>query len=185
MATHEGSSPMIARAPPASTSRTVSPDAAVAVDSARYGGLVTRAIACAIDAALINAAALAVAAVVALVLSIFPVSHHMKSALAVAGGVLFAAWVVVYFVGFWTTTGATPGCHLMRMRVERLDGTALRPMRALLRLAGLVLGLPLFAGYVPILLSERRRGLQDLMGGTVVVNQPRERDTYPTRGTLP
>src|SRR3954471_13640040 len=49
---------------------------------AAYGGLVTRAIASAIDALLINLAAVAVAAVVALVLSIFPVSSEMKKVLA-------------------------------------------------------------------------------------------------------
>src|SRR4051812_49725468 len=82
-----------------------------------YGGLVTRAIAAAIDALLINLAALAVAAVVALVLSIFPVSSDMKKVLAAIGGVLFAIWVVAYFVTFWTTTGQTPGDRVMRIGV--------------------------------------------------------------------
>jgi len=42
-----------------------------------------------------------------------------------------------------------------------------------LRLAGLVLAaLPLFAGFVPILFDDRRRGVQDMLAGTVVVFAP-------------
>src|SRR3954462_452883 len=118
-----------------------------------YGGLVTRAIAAAIDALLINLAALFVAAVVALVLSIFPVPHDTKTVLAVIGGVLFAVWVVAYFVTFWTTTGQTPGDRVMRIQVVREDGGSLNPWRAALRLAGAVIGLILFIGYIPILLN--------------------------------
>ena len=39
-----------------------------------------------------------------------------------------------------------------------------------MRLAGLVLAIvPLFAGFVPVLFTERRRGLPDFLAGTVVV----------------
>jgi hypothetical protein len=34
--------------------------------------------------------------------------------------------------------------------------------------------LPLFAGYLMILVDDRRRGLQDRMARTVVIEQPRE-----------
>jgi uncharacterized RDD family membrane protein YckC len=141
---------------------------------AGYGGLVTRAIAAAIDALLINLAALAVAAVVALVLSIFPTPHDTKKVLAVIGGALFAIWVGAYFVTFWTTAGQTPGDRVMRVVVLRQDGGLLRPSRALLRLAGAVLGLVLLLGYIPVLLNARRRALHDWMAGTVVINQPAE-----------
>ncbi len=49
-------------------------------------------------------------------------------------------------------------------------GGALRPARALFRLGALVLAaLPLFAGFLTILVDDRRRGLQDMLAGTVVV----------------
>jgi uncharacterized RDD family membrane protein YckC len=167
---------------PAETSAvaTAAPAAILDAPVAGYGGLVTRAIAAAIDALLVNLAALAVAAVVALVLSIFPVSHGMKTILAAIGGVLFAIWVVAYFVTFWTTTGQTPGDRVMRVVVVREDGGRLKPLRALLRLLGACIGLVLFLGYVPILLNDRRRALHDWMAGTVVINQP-----TTTRGTSP
>src|SRR3954468_1032264 len=114
-----------------------------------YGGLITRVIAAAVDALLINIVALAVAAVVALVLSIFPVSHKMDTLLVAAGGVLFRVWVVSSFVVFWTPTGQTPGNRLMRLAVVREDGGRLKPGRALLRLVGAVVGLVLFLGYIP------------------------------------
>jgi uncharacterized RDD family membrane protein YckC len=58
----------------------------------------------------------------------------------------------------------------MQIRVERPDGHELRPGRALLRVGGVVLAaLPLFAGFIPILLTDRRRGLADWIADTVVV----------------
>jgi uncharacterized RDD family membrane protein YckC len=151
----------------------------VTVREPGYAGFVTRTIAFAIDAALIDIAALAVGAVVALVFSIMPVSHDVEKVAVAAGGVAFVLWSVAYFTTFWTTTGQTPGNRAMRIRVVRADGTALRPRHALARLAGMVIGLPLLVGYVPILVSDTRRGLHDAMAGTVVVDSPIE----PERGT--
>jgi uncharacterized RDD family membrane protein YckC len=137
-----------------------------------YAGFVTRTIAFAADAALINLVAILVGAVVALLFSVLPESKELRSVTVAIGAAAFVAWDIGYFVTFWTTTGETPGSRLMRIRVVRADGTKLRVRHALLRLAGLILGLPLFVGYLPILLTDRRRGLQDAMGGTVVVSGP-------------
>jgi uncharacterized RDD family membrane protein YckC len=160
-------------------------DFAAAARDCSYAGLITRTIAFAIDAALINLAALAVAGVVGLVLSIFPVSQAMADVVKVAGAVLWGVWLVAYFVTFWSTSGATPGSYVMRVRVVRCDGGRLRPRHALARFAGLLLGLPLFAGYVPILLTDRRRGLHDVLGGTVVVEQAVEPSDPGLRGHPP
>jgi uncharacterized RDD family membrane protein YckC len=144
-------------------------------EPAAYAGFITRIIAFVLDAALINVVAVLVAAAVALVLSVLPTSHTLNTVLAAAGGVAFVAWVIGYFVTFWTTTGATPGNRVMRIRVIRADGSRLRPRHALARVAGIVLGLPLLWGYVPIFLNNQRRGLQDFMAGTVVVESPEAR----------
>jgi uncharacterized RDD family membrane protein YckC len=66
----------------------------------------------------------------------------------------------------------------MRVAVRREDGGRIKPLRALWRLVGAVVGLVLFLGYVPILLNRRRRALHDWMADTVVINQPPS-----TRGT--
>ena len=141
------------------------------VRAARYEGLVTRAIAFAIDAVLINAVAIVVSGGVALTLSVLSVPDSLGTTLLAVGGALFLAWSAGYFVVFWSTTGQTPGAHLMRFRVCRADdGSTLGPGRAVLRLACLTLAaLPLLAGFLPILFDDRRRGLHDMLAGTVVI----------------
>ena len=139
---------------------------------ATYGGFVTRTIAFAIDAAVINLAALLVAVVVTLVFSVIPTSDDHKELVVVIGGVAFAIWAIGYFVTFWTTTGQTPGARVMQIRVVRADGTRLLPRHAFVRLLGCLLSAPLLAGYIPILFTERRRGLPDWMAGTVVEVAP-------------
>jgi uncharacterized RDD family membrane protein YckC len=138
----------------------------------RYEGLVTRGIAFAIDAAVINLVAVVVAAGVALALSVLSVpKDSLDTVLIALGSALFLAWSVGYFVTFWSTTGQTPGSRLMRIMVRGAnDGSILRPRRAALRFACLVLAaIPLLAGFLPILFDERRRGLHDMLAGTVVV----------------
>ena len=134
-----------------------------------YAGLVTRAIAFAIDAAVINLVGIAVGVVGALIFSVLPETDDLRSVVVAAGGVLFVLWTAGYFVVFWTTTGETLGNRAMRIRVSRLDGGRLRPRQALVRLVGILLAaLPLLAGFVPILVTEQRRGLQDYLAGSIV-----------------
>jgi uncharacterized RDD family membrane protein YckC len=146
------------------------------VTELRYEGLVTRGIAFAIDAAVINLVAIVVAGGVALALSVLSVPQDsLDTLLFAAGGALFLAWSVGYFVTFWSTTGQTPGSRLMRVTVRGADdGSVIRPRRAALRFAGLILAaIPLLAGFLPILFDERRRGLHDMLAGTVVVEAGR------------
>ena len=137
----------------------------------RYEGLVTRTIAFAVDAAAINVMAIAVAGIVALGLSILSLPDVVDTVLVALGGVAFIAWSAGYFVFFWSTTGQTPGSRLMRIRVQRdSDGAVLRPRAALLRLVCLVLAaIPLLAGFLTILVDDRRRGVHDMLARTVVV----------------
>lgn len=143
------------------------------IEAPEYEGLVTRAIAFAADAAIVNLIALLVGVTVGLALSILPIGDSATVALVACGGVLFVVWTLSYFVVFWSTTGQTPGSRLMQIRVCSEDGEALKPRRAVLRFGGLVLAaLPLFAGFLPILVDARRRGLQDMLARTVVVHAP-------------
>ena len=57
----------------------------------------------------------------------------------------------------------------MRLRVANPSGDPPGVGRSLVRLIGLVLAIvPLFAGFLPVLVDERRRALQDFMAGTTV-----------------
>jgi uncharacterized RDD family membrane protein YckC len=144
--------------------------AAESVPPQAYVGLITRAIAFALDAALINAVAIVATAVATLTFSIVTIPESLRTVAVVAGGALYLLWTVGYFVTFWTTTGQTPGNRAMRIRVHGMTGEKLRPRRALLRFVGLTLAaLPLFAGFLLILLDDRRRGLHDRLAGTVVI----------------
>jgi uncharacterized RDD family membrane protein YckC len=141
-----------------------------------YQGLVTRAIAFAVDAAIINLVAIAVAGGVALTLSVLQFPSSLDPVLIAMGGAAYVFWSIGYFVTFWSSTGETPGNRLMRIRVCVADsGAPPQPLRALARLGALVLAVtPLFAGLLTILVDDRRRGLHDMLAGTVVVASPEE-----------
>jgi uncharacterized RDD family membrane protein YckC len=137
-----------------------------------YAGIVTRSIAFAADALLVNVVAIVVAGIVALVFSILPSAHVPKDVAIALGGAAFALWLVGYFTTFWSTTGQTPGDRMLGIKVVRADGSRLRPRHAIVRLAGMVISAPLLLGYLPILVTERRRGLHDWLAGTVVITAP-------------
>lgn len=141
-----------------------------------YQGLVTRAIAFTIDAAIISGVAVVVGAAAGIALSVLSVPSEVETVVFAAAGGLTLIWSTAYFVTFWCTTGQTPGDRVLRIRVCRADdGAVLRPARALLRLVALTLAaIPLFAGFLPILVDDRRRGLHDMLAGTVVVDSPDE-----------
>jgi len=139
-----------------------------------YIGLVTRAIAFAFDAAVIQLVAIAVAGTFALILSVVSLPDEVDTVLVVIGGVAYVLWLTGYFVLFWSSNGQTPGNRVFQIKVCRAsDGESPSAKASVLRLAGLVLAaLPLFAGFVPILFDDRRRGVQDMVAGTVVVFAP-------------
>jgi uncharacterized RDD family membrane protein YckC len=146
-----------------------------AVEPLRYVGLITRALAFGVDAALINLAAIAASAIVALSFSVLGLPDALQTIAIACGGALYVVWTVGYFVVFWSTTGQTPGSRLMRIRVASATGATVRPRRALLRFVGLTLAaLPLFAGFLLILVDLRRRGLHDVLARTIVVDADRE-----------
>jgi uncharacterized RDD family membrane protein YckC len=136
--------------------------------SLEYAGVVTRTIAIVLDALLVTVAALAVAGAALLTFAVFSIKTKHHTFTVVIGAVAFLVWATSYFAFFWTTTGQTPGARLMHIRVIRFDGTRMRPRNALIRLGAMVISLPLFWGYVPILTSARRRGVPDALAGTVV-----------------
>lgn len=142
--------------------------------SAAYVGLVTRTVAFVLDAALVNLVAVGAAGVVGLVVSVVTVPDVLRTIGLAAAGTIYALWTIGYFVAFWCTTGQTPGCRALRIRVEPAAGGRLSVGRGLLRFLGLNLAaIPLFAGFLPILVDERRRGLHDFLARTVVVEDVR------------
>ncbi len=135
-----------------------------------YAGFVTRAIAFAIDVAIVDLAAAFVGVVVGLGISARDVPDAVKTITIAIGGVAYLAWFVGYFATFWSTTGQTPGARIMGVRVVcSRSGETVSLRAAVVRLGGMVLAaIPLFAGFLLILVDDRRRGLQDRLARTVV-----------------
>jgi len=151
--------------------RQAPPSQLVADGSVRvpYAGIATRGVALAVDAALATMIFLTGTAVIGLVVSLVwdprpaPV---VGTVIAVAGFLV----EVAYFTGFWSTAGQTPGMRLLRLRVVAGDGSSPGLGRSLVRLFGLIVAiLLLFTGFLPVLVDDRRRALQDFLAGTVVV----------------
>lgn len=159
--------PPVDGAPPVEAARSA---ALTAAPPLRYVGLVTRAIAFTLDAAVVNAVALLTASVVVVTLSVVSVPEAVRTTIAAIGGALYVAWTVGYFATFWATTGQTPGSRVLGIRVCAASGEPLRPRRALVRFAALALAtLPMLAGLVLILVDDRRRGLHDVLARSVVI----------------
>ena len=134
-----------------------------------YAGIATRGVALAVDALLATMIFLTGTAVIGLVVSLV---WNPRPA-PVVGTVIGVAGFLVevaYFTGFWSTAGQTPGMRLLNLRVVAAGGSAPGLGRSLVRLVGLIVAiLLLFTGFLPVLIDDRRRALQDFLAGTVVV----------------
>jgi len=150
------------------------PASAAAEDASAtaYAGLATRAIAFALDAAVVNGAAMLVTVVIGLGLSLLHVSETARVALVAIGGIVWILWSIAYFVFFWSASGQTPGDRLMRIQVlDARHRQPPKPVRSLVRFGGLILAaLPLLAGFVIMLWDDRGRCLQDRLAHTIVID---------------
>jgi uncharacterized RDD family membrane protein YckC len=135
----------------------------------RFAGLGTRGLGLVVDAALAQLAFTLGAASVALVAELAGALRPDWLVWTLSG----LAWLLVagfYFVGFWSVTGQTPGMRIMCLRVTTSSGELPSLPRSVVRFAGLILAiLPLFAGFLPVLVDSRRRALHDFLAGTLVV----------------
>lgn len=157
----------------AATATVVTPAGAPSDDDLRYAGLATRVISFTIDAALIALVDIMVGVGAALILGLLHIPHDLRIVLAGIGTAAFILGSIAYFVLFWSTTGQTPGGRVMQIQVLSARGGPVSPKWAVVRCIGVVLAaLPLFAGFVRILFDSRRRGFQDRLAHTVVIEVP-------------
>lgn len=155
-------------AAPAPSAAVLSPDATPAA----YGGVVSRAIALAIDAAVVQGTLLLVAALLALVASLVG-GITLDGVEQLLAGAAWLTATAAYFVVWWSLDGRTLGLRAMQLAVITADGSPPSPMRSVIRVVWLGLCIvPLFAGFLPALVDDRRRGLHDMVAGTAVVHAP-------------
>jgi uncharacterized RDD family membrane protein YckC len=147
----------------------VTPDAASPPPP--YAGVATRGVAIVVDIVIIDVLTVVGVAIASLVLStIIPGDHSLGVPEIVTAGAVWLISVGGYFVGFWSLVGRTPGMRLMRLEVRADDGGDVSFARASLRFVGLIIAaIPLGLGFLLALVDDRRQGLQDKIGGTVVL----------------
>jgi uncharacterized RDD family membrane protein YckC len=135
-----------------------------------WAGVATRGLGLVIDALLVNLFFLAVVGTLGLIASLVVGSGHGQLEGALAG----AGWLVVqvvYFAGFWSTAGATPGQAFVAVGVVH-DGRRPGFPRSVVRVVGLWLAIVVFfLGFVPALFDRRHRALQDYLAATTVVDE--------------
>lgn len=146
----------------------------LAASTSVYPGLVTRAIALALDSLIVNGSALLTGVTVGLGVSLLHLPEQTNVLVASVMGALWALWSVAYFVFFWSSTGQTPGSRAMSIIVvDSHRRGPLKPRRALLRFICLCLAaIPLLAGIWMMLWDDRRRCFQDRVARTLVAYAP-------------
>jgi uncharacterized RDD family membrane protein YckC len=135
-------------------------------------GVVTRGVAFAIDAVIINLFFTVLAGAVTLLATFFGGSGDgvPRGAIA-AGSFIWLSVVGTYLVGFWSLAGQTPG---MRFLGIRLNERRLPLRRSLRRLIGMGLSVVTFGiGFLGVVFGEARRSWADRMGHTEVVYDER------------
>ena len=136
-----------------------------------YAGVATRALGLALDVAIVHVIVFAGGAILALIASLVG-DLKLDTAARVVCAVAWAGAVATYFVTFWSTVGQTPGMRIMDVHVTTADGAVPGVGRSIVRVIGLALAIiPLFAGFLPVLVDDRRRALQDFLAGTVVLHE--------------
>lgn len=136
-----------------------------------YAGLVSRLLAVAVDVAIATVGiALAVAlAVGAAEMTLGQTPDWVVSMITVAAGML----PTLYFAASWWIGGQTVGDMVMGIAVRRPNGESMRFPRSLVRaILGLAFAPFWLLGLVLTLIDNRRRGLLDVVAGTVVVYAP-------------
>jgi len=138
-------------------------------------GLVTRAVAAAIDGGILNLAFLAASALSGItVAGVLGDSNASPSASAIAlGASLWIGAGGLYLGTFWSLAGQTPGMRLLSIRLDAAGEHKIGGRRALRRLLGTALSIPLALGFLLVPLDPRRRSLADRLAGTEVLEDDR------------
>jgi uncharacterized RDD family membrane protein YckC len=142
------------------------------MSTTRLAGFATRGLGLVIDLAILDVATLAIGGAAAWAASVVGIDASPNA--AVVAGLAGAGWLVListYLVVFWCLTGQTPGMRFMGIRVTDRRGATPGLLRSLRRLVGTYLAaIPFGAGFLLVLVDDRRRGLHDRVAGTLVVH---------------
>lgn len=140
----------------------------------QYAGFITRLIAFVIDILILSVIYSVIAITVQAIGSFFQQDLiALAREEALVGTVASAAaaiFPVMYYTFFWALTGQTPGKAFMGIRIYTIDGKKLSLRRAFVRYLTYWLSTALlFAGFLLVLVDNRRQTLHDKIAKTVVV----------------
>jgi uncharacterized RDD family membrane protein YckC len=133
-------------------------------------GFVSRSVAMVIDLAIVLVLTLGGTSVAQLVGTLLPKWIWFVAALPVVLGVVVSFVPLAYFFLTVAVAGRTAGKAVMGLEVVAADGTRLSAPRALIRaVAYLVSVIPLFVGFLWVLVDRDRRAWHDHIAGSRVV----------------
>jgi uncharacterized RDD family membrane protein YckC len=139
----------------------------------RLAGFATRGLGFVLDLLILDVAALSVGGALTWLANVVGVDVGA----GLAAGLALGGWLLlfsIYLVVFWSLAGQTPGMRFMGIRVTDRTGATPGLVRSLRRLVGMYLAaLPLGAGFLMVLVDDRRRGLQDRIARTLVIHDAR------------
>ncbi|MCO5316054.1 MAG: RDD family protein [Solirubrobacterales bacterium] len=143
-------------------------------------GVVTRALALAIDALIVNIGLVSATAIFGILTSFLGLNIDPDSrSTAVVGATTWFGLASVYLFTFWALSGQTPGMRFLNIEIKPGNGLGGRP--AFRRLVGFWLCvLPFCLGFLGVLLSRDRRGFHDRLGRTEVLYEPVETFENPS-----
>jgi uncharacterized RDD family membrane protein YckC len=138
-----------------------------------YAGFVSRLVAFAIDIAIVVVLLIVGGWLIQTVNSFFQVNLPFELPtliLAALAGISAFLVSAGYYIFFWTLTGQTPGKLLLGLRVVGVKNDQITLWQAIRRYVGYYLSaLALYAGYLWVLIDNRRQGWHDKLAGTYVV----------------
>ena len=156
------------------SSRTLELKVPVALDEPGSRTLAPRAAAFGIDLVIVGTVSVVASIGAHLLLMMFaPGVLESAERWAIAG--VFLASATVYFVGFWTREGSTPGQHMMGLRLAPAafpdkPGPMGAP-RAIVRFVVMVVSSLFVVDVIVAFLHRNGRALHDLAAGTIVVTE--------------
>ncbi len=133
-------------------------------------GIVTRALALALDALIVNVVMITSTALLGLIASAVGIDlGNLSGATYAVGGAVWLALGSLYLFVFWSLSGQTPGMRFLDIQIEHDGERAIGPRRAGKRLVGFWLAvIPLCLGFIGVLLRLDRRGFHDRLARTRV-----------------
>jgi uncharacterized RDD family membrane protein YckC len=146
----------------------------------RPAGFVSRAIAFIIDLVILNLTGALIISLTSLISDFFHLDIFIRRVSqdfpaltnVITVVIVLASFILLagYFMVFWTVIGSTPGKLFMGLRVVRQNDLRMTFGKALLRFAGYwISALPLFIGFLWVLVDGRRQGWHDKLADTQVI----------------